>query len=40
VSATVGVAQLGPDGRTADDLVAAADGALLRGKQAGKRRVA
>lgn len=40
VSATVGFALYGRDALTADDLLTAADTALLRAKDAGKRRVA
>lgn len=40
VSATVGFALYRRDAQTADDLIAAADTALLRAKDAGKRRVA
>lgn len=40
VSATVGFALYRRDANTADDLIAAADTALLRAKDAGKRRVA
>lgn len=39
VTATIGVAELGPEDRNADDMIRRADGALYRGKKAGRNRV-
>lgn len=39
VTATIGVAELGPEDRNADDMIRRADGALYRGKNAGRNRV-